>query len=318
MRPRLVLLDDYQGVALDMAPWGELTGWDVQALREHHDHPDALVAHLRDATAIVAMRERTPFPRSVLEQLPLLRLLITTGPGNAAIDMTAATDLGIVVCGTRGSAAAAPELAWALLMSAARDIPRQERSLREGRWQTGLGRELAGRTLGVVGLGRIGTRIAAYARAFDMRVIAWSENLTAERAAAAGAEHVSKRELFERADIATLHLRLSERTHRIIGSPELHALGPDGLLVNTARGGLVDTEALVEALHAGTLGGAALDVFDHEPISADDPLLTAPRTVLSPHLGYATREQYRRYYADALEAVGAWERGAPVRVIAAP
>lgn len=315
--PTLVLLDDYQGVALQFAPWHELDGWDVRALRDPHPDEDALVAALSDATAIVAMRERTPFPRRVLERLPRLELLITTGAANASIDVAAADELGITVCGTRASASAAPELSWALLMSAVRDIPGQERALRDGRWQTGIGGELSGRTLGIVGLGKIGIRMAGYARAFGMDVLAWSENLTAERAADAGAEHVSKHELFSRADIATLHLRLSERTRGIVGRPELEALGPQGLLVNTARGGLVDTAALVTALESGALGGAALDVFDEEPLAADHPLLTAPRTLLTPHIGYVTREQYAIFYRDALEDVRAWASGTPIRVVSA-
>ncbi|KQZ07292.1 D-2-hydroxyacid dehydrogenase family protein [Microbacterium sp. MEC084] len=316
--PSLTLLDDYQGVALGCAPWHELDGWDVRALRDPHPDEDALVAALAHDTAVVAMRERTAFPARVLERLPGLRLLITTGPANASIDTAAAARLGITVCGTRASAAAAPELSWALLMSAVRDIPGQQRALRDGRWQTGVGSELAGRTLGIVGLGKIGTRMARYARAFDMRVLAWSENLTHERAAEAGAELVSKADLFERSDIATLHLRMSDRTRHIVGEPELAALGPDGLLVNTARAGLVDTDALIAALASGALGGAALDVFDDEPLPPGHPLLRAPRTLLTPHIGYVTREQYALYYSDALEDVRAWERSAPIRVIAAP
>jgi len=314
----LVLLDDYQDVARGLAPWDELDGWDVRALHDVHRDEDALVAALADATAVVAMRERTPFPRRVLERLPRLRLLVTTGAQNASIDSDAASARGITVCGTGASPTAAPELSWALLMSAVRDIPGQERTLRDGRWQTAVGRELHGRTLGVVGLGRIGTRMAGYARAFGMEVIAWSEHLTTERAAAAGAERVAKDELFRRADIATLHLRLSDRTRHVVGELELEALGPEGLLVNTARAGLVDTDALVTALVSGTLGGAAIDVFDEEPVPAGHPLLAAPRTLLTPHLGYVTREQYIVFYRDALDAVRAWERGAPVRVIAAP
>ncbi|MFL0410298.1 D-2-hydroxyacid dehydrogenase family protein [Microbacterium paludicola] len=315
--PTLVLLDDYQGVALQFAPWHELEGWDIRALREPHPDEDALVAALAEATAVVAMRERTPFPRRVLERLPRLGLLITTGAANAAIDVAAAVELGITVCGTRASASAAPELSWALLMSAVRDIPGQERALRDGRWQTGIGGELSGRTLGIVGLGKIGIRMSGYARAFGMEVLAWSENLTPERAADAGAEYVSKDELFARADIATLHLRLSDRTRGIIGRRELGALGPDGLLVNTARAGLVDTAALVTALESGVLGGAALDVFDEEPLPADHPLLAAPRTLLTPHIGYVTREQYAVFYRDALEDIRAWAAGSPLRVVSA-
>lgn len=317
MTRTLVLLDDYQGVALRAAPWHELEGWAVRADPHHHADEDELVAALADATAVVAMRERTPFPRRVLERLPRLRLLITTGPANPSIDVVAAAERGVTVCGTRASAAAAPELSWALLMSAVRDIPGQQDALRTGRWQTAVGIELEGRTLGIVGLGKIGTRMAGYARAFGMRVLAWSQNLTPERAADAGAELVSKHELFARADIATLHLRLSDRTRGIVGRAEFEALGPDGLLVNTARSGLVDTDALVTALATGALGGAALDVHDEEPLPAGHPLLSAPRTLLTPHLGYVTREQYTLYYGDALADVRAWASGTPIRVILA-
>ncbi|GAA3662745.1 D-2-hydroxyacid dehydrogenase family protein [Microbacterium marinilacus] len=312
----IILLDDYQDAARGFAPWHELAGWDVRALHEPHPDEDALVRALVDATAVVAMRERTPFPRRVLERLPRLRLLITTGQANAAIDVASAAELGIAVCGTRGSAHAAPELSWGLLMSAVRDIPGQQAVLREGsRWQTAIGTELHGRTLGIVGLGRIGSRMAEYARAFGMEVLAWSPHLTTERAVAAGATAVDKQELFTRSDIATLHLRLSDSTRHVVGATELAALGPSSLLVNTARAGLVDTPALIQALRSGTIGGAALDVFDREPLPADDPLLSAPRTLLTPHLGYVTREQYSLFYADALEDVLAWQDGAPVRLL---
>jgi len=313
---RLAILDDHQGVARSMAPWDDLA-WRVEPtfFSGPFASADAAVAALQRFQAVVAMRERTAFPREVLERLPDLELLVTTGMANAAIDMQAARDLGVTVCGTSGSPAAAPELAWALLMAAARDIPAQQEALRAGHWQTGVGSELAGRTLGVLGLGKIGTRIAGYAQAFGMEVIAWSQNLDAEGAAAAGAQLVTKRELFERADIVTLHVRLSERTRGLVGEVELRLLGPEGLLVNTARGPLVDTDALVRGLAEGWLGGAALDVFDTEPLPAGHPLLGAPRTVLTPHLGYVTREQYRIFYGQALEDVTAWLDGAPVRVL---
>ena len=313
---RLAILDDHQGVARSMAPWDDLA-WRVEPtfFSGPFASADAAVAALQRFQAVVAMRERTAFPREVLERLPDLELLVTTGMANAAIDMQAARDLGVTVCGTSGSPAAAPELAWALLMAAARDIPAQQEALRAGHWQTGVGSELAGRTLGVLGLGKIGTRIAGYAQAFGMEVIAWSQNLDAEGAAAAGAQLVTKRELFERADIVTLHVRLSERTRGLVGEVELRLLGPEGLLVNTARGPLVDTDALVRGLTEGWLGGAALDVFDVEPLPSGHPLLGAPRTVLTPHLGYVTREQYRIFYGQALEDVTAWLDGAPIRVL---
>lgn len=316
MTRKLALLDDYQDVERDVANWGDLPGWEVHSIRRHLRGRE-LAAELTGFTAVVAMRERTAFDRELLERLPNLELLVTTGARNASIDLGAAADLDITVCGTGSSPAAAPELTWALLMAAVRDIPGQQAALREGRWQTGVGGELAGRTLGILGLGKIGTRIAGYARAFGMDVLAWSQNLTAEGADAAGTRLVDKRTLFAESDIVTVTTRLSERTRHLVGRAELEALGPDGLLVNTSRGGIVDTDALVEALHDGDLGGAALDVFDDEPLQPGHQLLKAPRTLLTPHIGYVTREQYRIFYRDALEDVRAWEAGSPLRVITA-
>ncbi|WP_102158810.1 D-2-hydroxyacid dehydrogenase family protein [Zhihengliuella halotolerans] len=314
MTRKLALLDDYQDVARDVAAWNDLDGWEVHSFRRHLRGRE-LTAALTGFTAAVAMRERAAFDREVLERLPDLELLVTTGARNASIDIAAAADLGVTVCGTGSSPAAAPELTWALLMAAVRDIPGQQAALRAGRWQTGVGGELAGRTLGLFGLGKIGTRVAGYGRAFGMDVIAWSENLTAERAAAAGARRVGKRELFAESDVVAITTRLSERTRGIVGRAEIEALGPDGLLVNTSRAGIVDTDALLEALHDGGLGGAALDVFDVEPLPLGHPLLEAPRTLLTPHLGYVTREQYRVFYRDALEDVRAWTAGAPLRIV---
>lgn len=319
MQQRLAILDDYQDVAHGFADWSALEsdGVTVTSYREPFTSRDALVSALSGVTIIVAMRERTAFPREVLEKLPALRLLVTTGMANASIDVAAAADLGITVCGTPGSPTAAPEMTWALLLSLARNIPAEDASLRAGTWQTTVGFELAGKTLGIVGLGKIGRRIAGYGQAFGMDVLAWSQNLTKEAAAEAGARMVSKEDLFRNSDVATLHLRLSPRSEGIVGEPELRLLGPDGILVNTARGPLVDQDALVRALSEGWIGGAAVDVFDQEPLQAGHPLLTAPNTVLSPHLGYVTRESYREFYGGALEDVRAWLAGNAVRVISA-
>ncbi|MCU1516443.1 MAG: D-2-hydroxyacid dehydrogenase family protein [Pseudarthrobacter sp.] len=318
MQHRLAILDDYQGVARGFADWDALEqeGVSVTVFREPFTGEDALVAGLADFSLVVAMRERTPFPRSVLERLPGLKLLVTAGMANASIDVGAAADLGVTVCGTGGSPAAAPEMTWALLLAAARNIPAEENSLRAGTWQHTVGFELAGKTLGIVGLGKIGRRIATYGQAFGMDVLAWSQNLTDDAAAEAGVRKVTKEELFRDADVATLHLRLSPRSEGIVGERELRLLGPDGILVNTARGPLVDQDALVSALNGGWIRGAALDVFDHEPLPAGHPLLTAPNTVLSPHLGYVTSESYRQFYGGALEDVRAWLAGSPVRVVA--
>lgn len=317
MQHRLAILDDYQDVAHGFADWAalEAEGVKVATFREPFASPEALVAALADATMVVAMRERSAFPREVLEKLPALQLLVSTGMANASIDVAAAADNGITVCGTPGSPNAAPELTWALLLAAARHLPAEENSLRAGAWQSTVGVELSGRTLGIVGLGKIGSRIAGYAQAFGMEVLAWSPNLTAEAASAAGAQLVSKAELFRLADVATLHLRLSPRSENTVGEAELRLLGPEGILVNTARGPLVNQDALIRALNEGWIRGAALDVFDTEPLPAGHPLLAAPNTVLSPHLGYVTQESYRQFYGGAFEDVTAWLAGSPVRTL---
>ncbi|MCF3138570.1 D-2-hydroxyacid dehydrogenase family protein [Paenarthrobacter sp. AR 02] len=314
---RLAILDDYQQVSGDYAPWESLLDDDVKVsvFSAPFVSEEQAVAALAPFDIIVAMRERTRFPQSALDALPNLKLLVTTGMANAAIDMEAAKERGIVVCGTAGSPAAAPELAWALLLAFARNLPVEENSLRAGEWQTGVGFELEGKTLGIVGLGKIGSRMARYAKAFGMDVLAWSQNLTAEAAEAAGARKVTKEELFRESDVVTLHLRLSERTEGIVGAKELRLLGPEGLLVNTARGPLVDEAALVQALEEGWIRGAALDVFDEEPLPSGHALLHSPRTVLSPHIGYVTHESYRQFYGGAFEDVKAWLADAPVRVL---
>jgi len=311
MTHRLAILDDYQDVAHGFADFAalEAEGVAVTSYREPFASQDALVSALADTTMVIAMRERTAFPREVFERLPGLELLVTTGMANAAIDVAAAAEHGVTVCGTNGSPAAAPELTWALLLAIARHLPAEESSLRAGTWQSTVGVELAGKTLGIVGLGKIGRRVAAYGQAFGMDVVAWSQNLTAEAAKEAGARLVS--------NVATLHLRLSPRSENTVGEAELRLLGPDGILVNTSRGPLVDQEALIKALNEGWIRGAALDVFDQEPLQAGHPLLAAPNTVLSPHLGYVTQESYRQFYGGALEDITAWLAGSPIRTITA-
>ena len=312
---RLAIIDDYQQVASDYAPWDSLLddGVKVSVFSAPFVSEEQAVAALAPFDIIVAMRERTRFPRRVLESLTNLKLLVTTGMANAAIDLEAASERGILVCGTGGSPAAAPEMTWALLLAFARNLVVEENSLRAGGWQTAVGFELEGKTLGIVGLGKIGKRIAGYAKAFGMDVLAWSQNLTAETAEAAGVRKVSKEELFRESDVVTLHLRLSERTEGIVGAEELRLLGPEGVLVNTARGPLVDEAALIRALEEGWIRGAAMDVFDEEPLPAGHALLHSSRTVLSPHIGYVTHESYRQFYGGAFEDVKGWLEGAPVR-----
>jgi phosphoglycerate dehydrogenase-like enzyme len=277
--------------------------------------PDELVRALADFEIVSAMRERTPFPRSVLERLPRLKLLVTTGTWNAAIDVKAALERDVVVCGTPSSHHAAMELAFALLICAARQIHVEHQSVREGGWQVGVGGDLNGRTLGVLGLGRIGGEIARHGRAFGMNVIAWSQNLTEERARECGGRRVDKAELFSQSDYITIHLKLSERTHGLVGASELARMKPTAYLVNTSRGPIVDEAALVAALRQGTIAGAGLDVYDEEPLPLDHPLRNLPNTVITPHLGYVTEEGYRIFYGQALEDVKAWLAGQPVRVL---
>jgi phosphoglycerate dehydrogenase-like enzyme len=313
----VAILDDYQKVALSSADWSPVGGRaDVTVFTDHIADETALIRRLAPFDVIVAMRERTAFPAAVLERLPRLRLLITTGMGNASIDLQAAARLGVTVCGTGGSPPATPELVWGLILALARYIPQEDAAVRDGGWQRTVGRELAGSTLGLLGLGRIGQRIVHYAHAFDMTCIAWSQNLTGERAEAAGARLVTREQLFAEAGIVSVHLKLSERTVGLVGAAELALLGPGGLLVNTSRGPIVDEAALVDALRQGRIGGAALDVFDIEPLPAAHPLRTMPNTVLTPHIGYVSRETYAVFYAEAVQDIAGWLDGSPVRILA--
>jgi len=313
-RLAVAVLDDYQGVARACAPWDALDA-DVTFFHDHVEGAGPLGERLAPFDAVVAMRERTPFDAAVLDALPRLRLLVTTGMANASIDVAAAAARGIVVCGTGSLAEPPAELTWGLILALLRHIPAEDAAVRAGGWQTTVGTELAGRTLGVIGVGRLGTRVAAVGRAFAMDVLAWSQNLDPAAARAAGAEPVSRDELLERSDVVTIHLRLSARTRGLIGAAELARMRPSAILVNTSRGPIVDEEALLAALRAGTIAGAGLDVFDTEPLPPDHPLRSAPNTVLTPHLGYVTRATYARFYGDAVEDIAAYLRGAPVRVI---
>ena len=312
---RVVVLDDPQRVAEGLADWGSLTGWTVEFEHERLPDADAVVQRLAGADAAVLMRERTPFPAQVLDRLPALRLLVTGGMRNAAIDLEAAAARGITVCGVPGASPATAELAWALLLALLRSVPAEDAAVRAGRWQSTVGTDLAGRVLGLVGLGKLGSRMVPVAQAFGMQVLAWSPNLTAEAASAVGETRVDKAELFRRADVVSLHLVLGERSRGVVGREELALLGPTGYLVNTSRAGLVDRSALLDALHAGTIAGAALDVFDEEPMAPDDPVLQAPRTVLTPHLGYVTRDNLARWYGGAVEDLRAFAAGTPVHVL---
>lgn len=310
------VLDDYQGAALTLADWSVLDGTvDVRAVREHLTDRDRLAAELADCEIVVAMRERTPFDAGLLDRLPRLRLLVTTGMRNASIDLDAAAARGVTVCGTASSPTPPVELTWALLLGLARHLTTENRALREGGpWQSTVGQDLRGRTLDLLGLGRIGTRVARVATAFGMDVLAWSEHLTPERAADAGARlAANKEELLSRSDFVSLHLVLSERTRGLLGEPELRAMRPHAFLVNTSRAALVDRPALLRALREGWIAGAGLDVFDTEPLPADDPLRSLPNVLATPHLGYVTEQNYRTFYAHAVEDIAAFLSGEPVR-----
>jgi phosphoglycerate dehydrogenase-like enzyme len=313
---RLAILDDYQGVTLRLGPWERLSHLDITVFRDTLAEREALVERLAPFDAILAMRERTPFPRGLIERLPNLKLLITTGERNRGIDAAACAERGVVFCGTPSFGAPTVDLTWGLILGLARRIPEEQASLRAGAWQQGLGMGLEGRTLGLLGLGKLGSRVAKVGQAFGMKVIAWSQNLTAEAAAAVGVERVEKQELFARADVLSIHLILSERSRGLVGAAELAAMKPTAFLVNTSRGPIVDQAALIAALEEGRLAGAGIDVYDTEPLPPGHPLLAAPRTLLTPHLGYVTEENYRAYFAGAVEAIEAYEAGAPIRVIA--
>jgi phosphoglycerate dehydrogenase-like enzyme len=315
---RIVVLDDYQGIALDYGGWDRIPDeWQVVALERHIADPDELIEALGEAEVVVAMRERAALPAATLDRLPQLRLLITTGMANVAIDVAAARRNGVVVCGTGMHGPATAELTWGLILALLRSIPVEDANMRAGGWQTTIGGDLAGATLGLVGLGRLGGRMVPVARAFGMEVIAWSQNLDPAAAHQAGAEPVEKAALFERADIVSVHYKLSGRSRGIVGAAEIGAMKPSAYLVNTSRGPLVDTAALVAALEAGAIAGAGIDVYDDEPPAADHPLRRVPRTVLTPHLGYVTEDTYAVFFADAVEDVLAWLDGTPVRLIEA-
>ncbi|MBI3801839.1 MAG: D-2-hydroxyacid dehydrogenase family protein [Deltaproteobacteria bacterium] len=313
---RVAVLDDYQHVALPMADWSVLPAdVEVQVFSDHLTDQDALVERLKNFEIIMAMRERTSFPRSLLERLPALRLLTTTGMRNAAIDMQAATDCGVVVCGTGGVLSPTAELTWGLILALLRYIPREDQATRAGQWQVSMGIGLQGKVLGVVGLGNLGSQVATVGKAFQMPVIAWSQNLTAERAAQIGATLVSKDELLSQSDIVTIHLVLSQRTRGLLGVRDLALMKPTAYLVNTSRGPIVDEPALITALQQKTIAGAALDVFDEEPLPLDHPLRRLDNTVITPHLGYVTAETYRIFFGQTIENIQAFLNGAPVRVI---
>ena len=322
MQLRCAILDDYQDVALQMADWSALAGKvGIDRVTTSPIGRDRLAERLAGYQIIVAMRERTVFDAELLARLPSLKLLVTTGMVNASIDMDAAARRGVLVCGTRGSVGPAAELAWALLLALARNIPAETANLRANgeRWQLSVGTDLKGKTLGVAGVGKLGRMVAGYGLAFGMNVIGWSRSNTPEKSQALGIGLAATLdELLQQADVVTLHLPLTAETRGCIGARELGLMKPGALLVNTSRGPLVEEAALIAALRSGRIGGAALDVFDAEPLPAEHPFRSLPNVAATPHLGYVTKETYRIYYQDAAAAVAAWLAGAPMRMLNAP
>lgn len=301
---KIAVLDDYQRVALSSADWSILAGRaEITVFDDHQVNEDEIVRRLLPFHVLSVMRERTPLQSSLLKRLPQLKLIVSTGPGNKSIDSTAAEQLGIAVRHTAFRSNGAPELTWALLLAAARHIPFEQENIRSGRWQQSLGKDLAGKTIGIIGLGNIGQKIATYARAFDMKVIAWSENLTAEKAAGSGAAKYTKEGLLAASDFISIHLPLSERTRALISRKELELMKPTAIIVNTSRGPIIDEDDLISALKARKIAAAALDVFDQEPLDPGHPFRTLDNVVTSPHIGYVTEDTYRAAYTDTVQII---------------
>ena len=316
MTVQIAVIDDWQDVARDVVDWSVLEG--IGEVTFVHDYPAdnaTLAERLGKYEVICVMRERTRFDADLLGRLPKLKLLVTGGMRNAALDMPAAAALGIQVCGTDSYKHAAPELTWALIMAATRNLVTEANALRAGQWQQGLGGDLHGKTLGILGLGSIGQRVAQFGQVFGMRVIAWSENLTTERAEQASVTYVSKQQLFEQADVLSVHLVLSERSRGLVDAQALEWMKPTALLVNTARGPIVDEAALIKALQKRRIAGAALDVFEQEPLPALHPFRTLDNVLATPHVGYVSRQNYQQFFRQMIEDIQAWAAGEPVRLL---
>ncbi|MGD9768270.1 MAG: D-2-hydroxyacid dehydrogenase family protein [Pseudolabrys sp.] len=313
---RAAILDDYQNVALRLADWSTLPGVDVQVFTAPFASPQAAIAALKDFEIVVGMRERTPFPRATIAALPKLKLLITTGAKNNSFDLKAAAEHGVTVCGTGTVGAPTVGIAFGLMLELTRRIGFENQRMKAGEpWQVTLGRDLEGLTLGIVGFGKLGHRVAAVAQAFGMKVIAWSQNLKPEDAEKAGVGYATKEQLFREADIVTLHYALSDRSRGVVGAADLGRMKRDAYLINTARGPLVDEAALLAVLRDKKIAGAGLDVFDVEPLPVDHPFRTLDNVVLTPHLGYVSEQNYRVYFRDIVEDIRAFVEGKPVRMI---
>lgn len=314
---RCAVLDDYQNVALTLADWSKVAGnVEVKVFNKGLGDLNAAAQALQGFEIVCAMRERTPFPRALVEKLPDLKLLVTTGLKNAAIDVTAAKEKGVLVCGTDSLGYPTAELTIGLMIDLARKISFESNRMKAGEpWQVTVGGDLNGKTLGVIGLGRLGSRVAKVAKALEMKVLAWSQNLTPEKCAEAGVEYATKEELLKQSDFVTLHMVLSPRSKGLIGDAEFKLMKKSAYLINTSRGPLVDESTMVDALTNKIIAGAALDVFDTEPLPKGHPLRSLPNTLLTPHLGYVTQNNYRTFYTQIVEDIRAWLDGAPIRVI---
>jgi len=307
MRVKIAVLDDYQGVAFEMADWSAVTARaDVDVFRDHLSDADAVVERLLPYDVVCVMRERTPLGAEAIERLSNLKLIASTGPRNASIDLKAAAARGIAVVHTGYTGSPTVELTWALILAGARHIVAEATAVHSGGWQHSIGDDLSGKTLGIIGLGNLGSRVATIGLAFGMRVIAWSQNLTAEKAGAVGAALVSKEDLLRQADIVSVHLVLSARTRALIGAAELALMKPSARLVNTSRGPIVVEAALIAALKSGQIAGAAIDVYDVEPLPADHPYRNLEHLLATPHIGYVSRDLYERFYRDTVSNIIAW------------
>jgi phosphoglycerate dehydrogenase-like enzyme len=304
---RIALLDDYQNVALEVADWSPLKGRaEITVFSDHVAEASQVIERLEPFDVLCVMRERTPLTRHIIERLPNLKLIASTGPGNASIDTDAAAERDVKVVHTGYSSTPTIEFTWAMILAMARHIPLENRAVREGGWQRTLGTELAGKTLGLLGLGHIGSAVGVIGRAFGMNVIAWSENLTAERAESKGLQRVDKDTLFSTSDFLSIHVRLSERTRGLVGAAELAGMKPTSRIVNTSRGPIIDAAALLAALQNGRIAGAAVDVYDTEPLALTHPLRSLDNVLATPHIGYVTREMYETFYGDSVRNIVEW------------
>jgi phosphoglycerate dehydrogenase-like enzyme len=304
---KIAVLDDYQNAALESADWSALRDRaDIAVFQDHLSDPDAVIERLLPFDVICVMRERTPLPRSVIERLPNLKLIASTGPVNASIDLAAAGDHAVSVVHTGYRSDPTIEFTWALILASARNIVTENNSVRSGGWQQTVGTDLHGKTLGVLGLGRIGSKVARIGSAFGMNLVAWSQNMTSETAQAAGASRVSKEQLFEQADILTIHLVLSGRTRGLVGAAELARMKPTARLINASRGPIVDEQALISVLEERRIAGAAIDVFDIEPLPPSHPFRTLDNVLTTPHIGYVSHGLYRTFYEDTVANIRKW------------